>query len=101
MAEPTTDEIIATSRELLNDSVETQDDSGETGETVPVVADVNLDDSLMDSESPNEDSLNDTSDSVGDTYQAVSYVSKTQKRLFPSDCPPPCTMDPDKGGFDI
>ena len=93
MSEPNTDELIATSRALLDDTVASQPDSTTAASIAP--AD-DHDDSVMDSESHNDDSLNDTADSVGDTFQAVSYVSKTQKRLYPSDVTPPCTMDPDK-----
>ena len=95
MADLSTDEIIATSNALLNQSVESDGVSNsDVGQDVP--GDDQQSDSLMDSYSQADDSLNETSDSVGDTFQAVSFVSKTQKKLFPSDCQPPCTMDPEK-----
>ena len=92
MAELNTDEIIATSKDLMDDSLPSHGESvtGESDETSPAA------DSLMESDSLNEDSLNGSSDSVGDTYQAVSFVSKSQKKLYPSDLPPPCMMDQNK-----
>ena len=95
MADISTGEIIATSNALLNHSVESDGTpNGDSGQDVP--GDDQQNDSLMDSYSQADDSLNETSDSVGDTFQAVSFVSKTQKKMFPSDCQPPCTMDPEK-----
>ena len=95
MTDVSTEEIIATSNALLNNSVDSLEGSADENPRDVPGEDIQSD-SLMDSYSHADDSLNDTSDSVGDTYQAVSFVSKTQKRLFPSDCQPPCTMDPEK-----
>ena len=92
MVEINTDELIAESHALLDGSLNSETDAKTDGETDAVLQE----DSLMESDSLNDDSLNGTSDSVGDTYQAVSFVSKSQKKLFPSDLPPPCTMDQDK-----
>ena len=92
MVEVSTDELIGESRALLDESLNSPAEAKTTDNTDNSAQD----DSLMESDSLNDDSLNGTSDSVGDTYQAVSFVSKSQKKLFPSDLPPPCTMDQDK-----
>ena len=95
MSEINTDEIIAESRALMDESLDSIGDT-KTDDNVSGGA---QNDSLMESDSLNDASLNGSSDSVGDTYQAVSFVSKSQKKLFPSDLPPPCTMDQDKVVF--
>ena len=95
MVEVSTDELIGESRALLDDSLNSPS-GNQTAESAEHAA---QDDSLMESDSLNDDSLNGSNDSVGDTYQAVSFVSKSQKKLFPSDLPPPCTMDQDKVSF--
>ena len=93
MAEVNTDELVAESHALLDTSLESGGDVGPE-DSSGIGA---HDDSVMDSDcAPTDDSLNGTSDSVGDTFQAVSFVSKSQKKLYPSDLPPPCTMDAKK-----
>ena len=96
MAEINTDDIIAESNALLDDSLNSQAESPSVEKVDHGLVGAARDDSLMESDSLNEDSLNGSLDSVGDTYHAASFISKTQKKLFPSDLPPPCTMDQDK-----
>ena len=93
MSEINTDELISESRAMLDDSSNPPaDKTVESG----TAESTNQEDSLMESDSLNDSSLNGSTDSVGDTYQAVAFVSKSQKKLFPSDLPPPCTMDQTK-----
>ena len=81
MADISTEEILATSNVLLNNSVDSLDNStDESPRDVPGEDFQN--DSMMDSLSQADDSLNDTIDSVGDTYRAVSFVSKTHSAAF-------------------
>ena len=92
MAEANTDELIAESRTLLDESL----NSPPGDKTTESAVGADQDDSLMESDSLNDASLNGSLDSVGDTYRAVAFVSKSQKKLFPSNLPPPCTMDQTK-----
>ena len=93
MSEINTDELISESRAMLDESTNSPaDKTVESG----AAESTNQEDSLMESDSLNDSSLNGSTDSVGDTYQAVAFVSKSQKKLFPSDLPPPCTMDQTK-----